>query len=62
MLKGRRLAIGVDVRRGVRRIDAAQAEADVAPAPEMTTPAVVIPSDDGRDRYTRARIMALVTF
>jgi hypothetical protein len=51
MLRGRRLAIGADVRRGARQVD----EAD-APMAKMTT------ADDDRERYVRGRILALVYF
>jgi len=58
MLKLRHFAIGVDVRRGVRRID----DHDIV-APAMTAPAVVMPTgDDERARYVRGRVMALLTF
>jgi hypothetical protein len=59
LLKLRRFAIGVDVRRGSRRVDE-RAEAE----PVMgTTSAVVMPAgDDDRERYVRGRVMALVTF
>ena len=57
MLKGRRLAIGVDIRKGARRVDA-----QTASMPTLGTPAVVMPTDDDRDHYVRGRVMAFVTF
>jgi hypothetical protein len=53
MLKKKRLSIGVDVRRGVRRIDAG----DEVSA-RMTTPE----ADDDGERYTRGRVLALINF
>lgn len=54
MLRGRRLAIGVDVRRGVRRGALA---GEPAPVERMTTSA-----GDDHERYVRGRVLALVYF
>jgi hypothetical protein len=60
MLKLRRFAIGVDVRKGVRRVEDRTPEvmATFPGAPAVVTP----PDDDERDRYVRGRVMALITF
>ncbi|HEY5925414.1 MAG TPA: hypothetical protein VIV11_27205 [Kofleriaceae bacterium] len=61
MLKLRRFAIGVDMRRGVRRVDEAEAVAPVTM--DGAAPSVVTPTDeDDRAKYVRGRVMALVTF
>lgn len=54
VLRGRRLAIGVDVRRGVRRGALA---GEPAPVERMTTSA-----GDDHERYVRGRVLALVYF
>jgi hypothetical protein len=54
MLKGRHLAIGVDLRKGVRKVEA---DAMVDAAARMETP-----SDEDKQHYTRGRVMALVYF
>ena len=60
MLKGRRIGIGVDFRRGVRHVNEAPvAEPAMDPARMTTLPAE--PAHD-RERYTRGRVMALVHF
>ena len=55
MLRGRRFSLGVDMRRGVRRFE----DADAMSVERMATPA---DDSDDRERYTRGRILALVTF
>ncbi|HEU0031750.1 MAG TPA: hypothetical protein VFQ53_14030 [Kofleriaceae bacterium] len=52
-LRGRRLAIGFDVRRGVRAVDDTE--------PTMTTARMMTPPDD-HEHYTRGRLLALVYF
>jgi hypothetical protein len=60
MIKLRRFAIGVDVRRGSRRVDE---RVEVAVPAMDTAASVVVPTDDhDRERYVRGRVMALVTF
>jgi hypothetical protein len=54
MLRGRHLALAVDLRHGVRKADAGDA---MTTAARMTTP-----GDDTRERTTRGRILALVYF
>jgi hypothetical protein len=57
MLRGRRLSIGAEVRRGMRRVDAG----DPVAMDSVAERAVMSASDDG-ERYTRGRIVALVHF
>ena len=54
MLRGRRFSLGFDMRRGVRRFE----DNDEMSIERMATPS----DDDDRERYTRGRILALVTF
>jgi hypothetical protein len=59
MLRKKRLAIGVDFRRGVRHLEGEE----VANEPAMDVAGrVTAPSDDDRERYVRGRILALVYF
>lgn len=53
MLRKRHLALGVDVRAGVREVDDTDAAARMT-----TTPS----SDDDRDRYVRCRLVAMLYF
>lgn len=61
MLRKRRIAIGIDVRRGMRRLHTD--ETSTVAEPLMDTAAATITTPDGdRQRYVRGRIMALVQF
>jgi hypothetical protein len=55
MVRFRHLAIGADIRKGVRDVDSAPGVMDAAA--RMTTP-----GESDRDHYTRGRILALVYF
>jgi hypothetical protein len=59
MLRKRRLAIGVDFRRGVRHTSA---DEGAEPAMDVATKTVTTTSDEGREHYVRGRILALVYF
>ncbi len=61
MLRGRRFALALDLRAGVRRSQQAEVTADPGVAAAMTSPS----GDDDeweRDRYHRARLMLLFQF
>ncbi len=53
MLRGRRVSLGVDVRRGVRHVE----DGD-----EMAARTTAATTDDDRNHYVRGRILALINF
>ena len=57
MLRGKRFSIGVDMRRGVRKLE--EEEIDVKDVMRVATPGE---EADDRDRYTRGRVLALINF
>lgn len=60
MVRKKRIAIGVDFRRGIRDVEAIASD-DAMATPEPTVMRAVT-SDDGRERYVRGRIMAMIQF